>query len=50
MERINAMENNLRLGNWVALRQDTEAGKRLGMCLWQDSLQERIDAGLIPAQ
>ena len=26
----------------------TEAGKRLGMCLWQDSLQERIDAGLIP--
>ncbi|HTZ19849.1 MAG TPA: ATPase, T2SS/T4P/T4SS family, partial [Opitutaceae bacterium] len=50
MERINAMENNLRLGNWVALRQDTEAGRRLGMCLWQDSQQERIDAGLIPAQ
>jgi len=49
MERINAMENDLRLGNWVALRQDTEASKRLGMCLWQDSLQERIDAGLIPA-
>jgi len=48
MERMTRMENAIRRGQWLGLRQEIEAGEHYGMFTMDTHRKQRVSDGLIP--